>query len=129
MQLFFENGDEGGSNVGLGLLKGKTVPLLNHCNFAHGYKIPIMGWYNIQWNLEDDGSEFSKIINSISGESMYFAHSYGVVPKDKHIEIGVLNYFSSPIVAAVKKNNIFGVQFHPEKSGILGLNILKAFFK
>ena len=127
LQLFFENGDEGGANVGLGLLKGQTVPLADYCDFENGYKMPIMGWYNVQWKITDNGSEFSKTINSISRESMYFAHSYGVVPNDKYIEIGVLNYFNSPIVGAIKKKNILGAQFHPEKSGIVGLKFLKAF--
>ena len=127
LHLFFENGDEGGANKGLCLLKGKTIPLKNYCDFEPGYKIPIMGWYKVRWNLSDDGNNFSQIINSISGEHMYFAHSYGVVPKNKDVEIGILNYFNSPIVAAVRSNNIFGVQFHPEKSGIVGLKVLKAF--
>jgi imidazole glycerol-phosphate synthase subunit HisH len=127
LQLFFENGDEGGEDKGLGILKGKILPLENFCDLDFGYKIPVMGWYKIDWNFKEDESNFSRIIGTISGEHMYFAHSYGVVLDDKDIELSSLNYFNSSIVAAIKKDNIFGTQFHPEKSGEAGLKILEAF--
>ncbi|MDA0753773.1 MAG: imidazole glycerol phosphate synthase subunit HisH [Candidatus Marinimicrobia bacterium] len=126
LQLFFEHGDEGGKNIGLGILKGKILPLENFCDFADDYKIPLMGWYKIVWTLSEE-TEFSKIINKVSDKHMYFAHSYGVQPENKNIELCTLDYYDAKIVAAIKKDNIFGTQFHPEKSGEAGLEILKAF--
>jgi glutamine amidotransferase len=119
--------NEGGEDKGLAILKGKILPLESFCDLDFGYKIPVMGWYKIDWNFKEDENNFSKIIGTISGEHMYFAHSYGVVLDDKDIELASLNYFNSSIVAAIKKDNIFGTQFHPEKSGEAGLKILEAF--
>tara|TARA_B110000444_G_C18668230_1_gene513996 strand:+ start:23 stop:661 length:639 start_codon:yes stop_codon:yes gene_type:complete len=127
LQLFFESGDEGGKNNGLGILDGKILPLERLCNFSHDYKIPVMGWYKTKWILPKEETKFSKIINKISDNHMYFAHSYGVSLKEKDIELSILDYYDSKIVAAVKKDNIFGTQFHPEKSGMPGLQVLKAF--
>ena len=127
LQLFFESGDEGGENLGLGILQGNVEPLHNFCKFSEGYKIPVMGWYKPLWNIPNDDAESSKLLNSISNSYMYFAHSFGVVPKDKSIELCKIDYYGAEIIAAVKKDNIFGTQFHPEKSGVAGLEILKAF--
>ena len=127
LQMFFENGDEGGSNKGLGLLKGQILPLEKFCTFDVGYKIPVMGWYKLDWHIPKDDTDFSKVINTITDEHMYFAHSFGVVPENKNVEICTLNYFNSRIIASIKEGNIFGTQFHPEKSGEAGLKVLRAF--
>ncbi|HPN88482.1 MAG TPA: imidazole glycerol phosphate synthase subunit HisH [Candidatus Omnitrophota bacterium] len=115
LQLLFEKSDEGGDVKGLGILKG-TVPRFK------SLKVPQMGWNQIHIQQKD-----CPLYRGIpDGSNFYFCHSYYVEPTDKTIVATTTDYglaFSSSI--AVK--NIFGVQFHPEKSQTLGLQILKNF--
>jgi len=114
-QLMFEASDEGGTVAGLGLLKGKVK------QFRTG-KVPQIGWNQLKI-VKKDCPLFKGIGE---GSFVYFCHSYFVEPKDKGIiatetEYGI-NYASS-----VVQENLFGVQFHPEKSQRIGLEILKNF--
>ena len=113
MQLLFEKTEEGNVN-GLGIIKGYVK------KFSEKVKVPQMGWNTLE-NLE------SKLFNNINeGEYMYLVHSYYVpiVPET----IGVSEYDLKYSVA-VKKNNFYGVQFHPEKSSFSGNKLLKNFLK
>lgn len=118
MQLLFEKGYEYGEHEGLGFLKGKVVPL-EGC-IPEKLDIPHMGWNALEFKGE---SPLFKYIND--GDYVYFVHSYYATDCDESV-IAVAEY-GSPVTAAVGKGNIFGCQFHPEKSGDVGLKILKAF--
>lgn len=112
-QLLFEKSYEDGEWEGLGLLKGNVV------KFNGDLKVPHMGWNDIKFKRED------RILKYVEeGEYVYFVHSYYVDSLEDAIayaEYGV------DVPAVVGKGNIYGMQFHPEKSGITGMNLLKAF--
>ncbi len=118
MQLLFEKGYEYGEHKGLGFLKGNVISLEGKIDKA--LQIPHMGWNALNFKQE---SPLFKYIND--GDFVYFVHSYYATDCDDSV-IATSEY-SIPVTAAVGKGNIFGCQFHPEKSGDVGLNILKAF--
>lgn len=118
MQLLFEKSYEYGEHEGLGLLKGSIRPMNQYVK--SGLKIPHIGWNAL--NFVRDNPLFSYIKD---GDCVYFVHSYFATDCEDSV-IAECEY-SVPITAAVAKGNIYGCQFHPEKSGSVGLNILKAF--
>ena len=116
MQLLFEKSYEYGEHEGLGFLKGSVKPIP-----ANGLKIPHMGW-----NALEFGAKKHPLFRYLSeGDYVYFVHSYAAVDCDDSV-IARTEY-GSPVTAAVAKSNVMGCQFHPEKSGDVGLKILKAF--
>ena len=118
LQLFFERSDESEHDVkGLSLLPGEIVRFPE----KEGYKIPHMGWNSLKINPD------SKLLKGIPEDTyVYFVHSYYL--KAKHIEdVAATPDYIVPVHAAVEHDNIFATQFHPEKSGDVGLEILKNF--
>lgn len=118
MQLLFEKGYEYGEHKGLGFLKGNVISLEGKIDKS--LQIPHMGWNALDFQKE---SPLFKYINN--GDFVYFVHSYYAT--DCEDSVIATSEYSIPVTAAVGKGNIFGCQFHPEKSGDVGLNILKAF--
>jgi glutamine amidotransferase len=115
LQLLFEKSSEGGHSDGLRILEG-TVDRFNQL------KVPHMGWNQIQ--IQPVGQ---KLFQGIAQEeNVYFCHSYYVQPKDKSIAASMTSY-GIDYVSSIVKDNIWGVQFHPEKSQSIGLQILKNF--
>ena len=105
---------------GLGWIAGKVTKIDNQ---KGKYKLPHIGWNEIKIK------NVSKIFKDIDDKShMYFVHSYEFIPEDKSVISSTTNY-STNIVCSVEKNNIFGTQFHPEKSQKNGLKILENFLK
>ena len=119
MQLLFEKSFEFGEHPGLGLLKGKIRPLADIV--PAGYKIPQMGWNALRFTGEKH--PLFKYIGE--GDCVYFVHSYYAAGCEDSL-IAAVEY-GAPVTAAAAKGNVMGCQFHPEKSGDVGLNILKAF--
>ncbi len=120
MQILFEKSEEG-ILPGLGIIEGEVKKIPSIDNNNKKYKIPHMGWNEIDFSIN------SKLFDGIKSDSeFYFVHSYQCVPKDQEIISGRTNY-SNKIVASIEKNNLFAVQFHPEKSANLGLKIYKNF--
>ena len=118
LQMFADIGYEESETKGLGWIPGKVSKIDNQNG---KYKLPHIGWNQLK-TLKD-----SKIFKNIENDShMYFVHSYEFIPKDKSVIIATTDY-SSKIVCAVEKDNIFGTQFHPEKSDKLGLKIIENF--
>ena len=116
LQLFFETSEEGPGN-GLSLFKGKTVSL------PKTVKVPHMGWNTLSLVKQNE------LFEGIQQESyVYFVHSLYPVPADKSIVTAQTQY-GVTFTSAVAHKNIYGTQFHPEKSGDLGLKILKNFAK
>ena len=118
MQMLFEVSHEYGEHKGLGLLKGDVVPMENR--LPEGLKIPHIGWNALIFKKE---SPVFKYINN--GDCVYFVHSYYVENCDDSL-LATTEY-GNELTAAVASGNVYGCQFHPEKSGSTGLNILKAF--
>ncbi|MDC1014684.1 imidazole glycerol phosphate synthase subunit HisH [Candidatus Pelagibacter sp.] len=118
LQMFADIGHEETETNGLGWISG-TVSKINNQN--NKYKLPHIGWNEI--NILKDSKVFKDIENN---SHMYFVHSYEFIPKDKSVIVATTDY-SSNIVCAVEKENIFGTQFHPEKSDKTGLKIIDNF--
>ena len=118
LQMFADVGYEETETKGLGWISGK-VSKINNENGK--YKLPHIGWNQI--NIVKD----SKIYKDIENNShMYFVHSYEFIPVDKNV-ISATTDYSSKIVCSIEKENIFGTQFHPEKSDKMGLRIVENF--
>ncbi|WP_440619164.1 imidazole glycerol phosphate synthase subunit HisH [Candidatus Pelagibacter sp. HIMB1493] len=120
LQMFADIGYEEIETKGLGWISGKVSKIDNQYG---KFKLPHIGWNEI------DIKKDSKIFKGIENKShMYFVHSYEFVPEDKNVISATTNY-SSNIVCSVEKENIFGTQFHPEKSDKIGLKIIENFIK
>lgn len=118
MQLLFDKGYEYGEYDGLGLLRGEICPLIN--DIPSELKVPHMGWNSLDFVGHDLLLKYNK-----QNDFVYFVHSF-YAKNCSESTIATANY-GVPVTAAVRKDNIMGTQFHPEKSGAAGLNILRAF--
>ena len=118
LQMFADIGYEGTETKGLGWISGKVTKIDNQ---EGKYKLPHIGWNQIK--IVKDSKIFKNIENN---SHMYFVHSYEFIPKDKNV-ISATTDYSSNIVCSVEKENIFGTQFHPEKSDKIGLKIIDNF--
>lgn len=117
LQLFFESSDESPGVPGLSLLPGKIVKI----PAREGYKIPHMGWNSIQV------SSSSRLLRGIrDGAYVYFVHSY-YLEAERSEDVAATTEYIVKIHAAAERGNVFATQFHPEKSGEVGLKILKNF--
>ncbi len=126
MQLLFEESYEFGLTNGLGLVSGRVVPVPSQTTDGQMQKIPNVGWRSLQ--LGSAGCWDKTILNDIRlGEEVYFVHSFMVVPTDAGCRLADCEYGGHAISAVIIKNGIVGCQFHPEKSGKVGLRVLKRF--
>lgn len=116
MQLLFEESLEYGRHPGLGLLKGRVVPMEGR--LPEGLKIPHMGWNAL--NVTG-----GRLLEGLGGQYVYFVHSF--FGENCADSLSAWTDYGIPITAAVEKGNLFGCQFHPEKSGSVGLSILRRF--
>ena len=118
MQLLLEKGFEYGEHEGLGLIKGEIRPISE--SIEAGLKIPHIGWNALHFTKENPLFRYLE-----EGDFVYFVHSYHGVACDAST-IATTEY-GGTLTAAVAHKNVYGCQFHPEKSGAVGLKILKAF--
>ena len=116
MQLLFERSYEYGCHEGLGLLKGQVVPMEG--KLPPELKIPHMGWNALE--VKGGG-----LLDGTNGQYVYFVHSF--FAENCEDSLAAVTEYGIPLTAAVEKGNIYGCQFHPEKSGNVGLNILRKF--
>lgn len=118
MQLLFEKSYEYGEHTGLGLIKGSIVPIKD--KVSSSLKIPHIGWNAIYHNKDHKLLKYTQ-----NGDFVYFVHSYFADGCDDSL----LTYteYGEKLTASVVHRNIYGAQFHPEKSGNVGLNLLRAF--
>ena len=120
LQMFADVGYEETETKGLGWISGKVSKIDNQ---KGKFKLPHIGWNEIEFQKE------SKIFKDIKNKShMYFVHSYEFIPEDKSV-ISATTDYSSKIVCSVERDNLFGTQFHPEKSDKIGLKIIDNFLK
>lgn len=116
MQLLFEKSFEYGEHAGLGLLKGQVIPMEGR--LPGDLKIPHMGWNRLEVRR-------GSLLQDMDGAYVYFVHSY--FADGCQDSLAAVTEYGIPITAAVEQDNIFGCQFHPEKSGNVGLAILRTF--
>ena len=118
MQMFADMGFEENKTNGLGWIPGNVIKINNQNN---KYKLPHIGWNQISINKK------SKLFKDIKDKShVYFVHSYKFIPKDNNY-VSSKTMYAEEIVSSVEKENLFGTQFHPEKSDLIGLKIINNF--
>jgi len=119
MQLLFSSSEEHGNHMGLDILSGSVV------RFAprDGYKVPHMGWNKLSFRQPE-----SPLFEGLEEGHVYFVHSYHVEVSQESDLLAVTDY-GHPVTAIVGQSNVFGMQFHPEKSGELGMQLLRNFLK
>ena len=118
MQMLFDRSFEYGDHKGLGVLRGSVVPM--NGNIPKNLKIPHIGWNALDVKKEHPIFKYTQ-----NGDFVYFVHSYYVTGCEESLL--ATSEYGIDITAAVALDNVVGMQFHPEKSGSVGLNILKAF--
>ena len=117
LQLLFESSEEKEGVEGLGIFKGKVVRIPQ----AEGLKIPHMGWNSLEITKD------SKILCGLGDNPfVYFVHSYYILPEDES-DVSAYTAYGARLGIAVERGNVFATQFHPEKSGEIGMKILKNF--
>jgi len=118
MQMLFEKSYEYGEHEGLGLIPGSVKPIRDV--IPEDYKIPHIGWNGLHFRAENPLFKYVK-----EGDCVYFVHSFYGADCDEYT-VATAEY-GAELTAAVARGNVYGCQFHPEKSGNVGLSILKAF--
>jgi imidazole glycerol-phosphate synthase subunit HisH len=118
MQLLFEESEENGLTKGLGLLKGRVVRFPGVTPDGETYKVPHMGWNRLIFRHP------SPLLKNVEEGHVYFVHSYYVNTDDQEVVLASSSY-DVDVPAVVGKGQVFGTQFHPEKSSDIGLNILQ----
>ncbi len=114
MQLLFTESEEHGTHRGLDLLPGRVV------RFQGDYKVPHMGWNELTFKQE------SPLFEGVEPGHVYFVHSYHALPERESDLLAVTDYYQ-PVTAIVGRGSVYGMQFHPEKSGELGMALLRKF--
>ena len=119
-QILFTQSEEHGICSGMNIIKGKVK------RFTHELKIPHMGWNQVRQTI-DHRPRTTDLFDGVSDNSyFYFVHSYYAEPEDRNVIIAETEY-GHEFTSAINKDNVWGVQFHPEKSGDIGLKVLRNF--
>jgi len=127
MQMLLDSSIEYGQHQGLGLIPGSVVPIPTNSVGMGRRKIPHIGWNALRYPSHASSWKNSCLNRAPEGSFFYFVHSFMVVPeKSSHI-LAQCIYEGLSVTAAIKKDNITGLQFHPERSGPIGLEILHEF--
>lgn len=127
MQLLLEESEEFGLTSGLGLIPGRVIPVPAKTLSGEMLKIPHIGWSALQPSSGSRGWHGTLLQDNLQGEAAYFVHSFMAVPSDPAHRIAECEYGGYLIPAAIGRDQITGCQFHPEKSGDVGLKILRRF--
>lgn len=127
MQLLLEESEEFGLRPGLGLIPGRVIPVPDQTLLGETQKIPHIGWSALQPSTASGGWNETLLQDNRPGEAAYFVHSFMAVPTDSLHRIADCVYGGHLIPATIARNQITGCQFHPEKSGEVGLKILRRF--
>lgn len=125
MQMLASESVEFGTYKGLDLIPGRVVPIPQHGADGMPHKVPFIGWASLE-ATRAEGFEGTPL-NSVAENSVYLVHSYHMEPESDADILAVYRYDGIAITAATRRDNVFGCQFHPEKSGPVGLNIVASF--
>ena len=127
MQLLLEESEEFGITAGLGLILGRVIPVPTTALSGNVQKIPHIGWSALQPSDLSEGWSGTLLHDNKVGDSAYFVHSFMAVSTDPMHRIADCLYGDHKVPAVIGRNQITGCQFHPEKSGEVGLKILRRF--
>ena len=121
LQLLFESSEEFGAHSGLGIIKGKIKKFEFHNSTIVKYPVPQIGWNKImQGSVSWDKS---LLCGNKDGDFMYFVHSFYAEPKDDNVTLSLSKYGENTYCSSIMKDNVTATQFHPEKSGTVGMTI------
>jgi len=127
MQMLLDESEEFGFNKGLGLISGRVLPIPTISIDSQTQKIPHIGWTDLIKTQICETWDGTILQGVKPGEAVYFVHSFMAVPVDPRFRIADCNYGGIPISSVIERENVYGCQFHPEKSGKVGLKILSRF--
>jgi len=127
MQMLLDESEEFGATTGLSLIPGRVVPVPSTTIDGHPQKIPHIGWNALVLPNGRESWEGTLLHAIKPGEEVYFVHSFMAFPVDPGHRVADCLYGDIPVSAAIGRENVFGCQFHPEKSGDVGLEVLKRF--
>ena len=127
MQLLMDESEEFGSTAGLGLIPGRVVAVSHKTTAGDSQKIPHIGWSSLQPSRATNDWTGTLLQDNEPGDAAYFVHSFMVQPSDQKNQVAHVIYGGHRISAVISKDQITGCQFHPEKSGEVGLKILRRF--
>jgi glutamine amidotransferase len=127
MQLLLDESEEFGITAGLGLIPGRVIPMPTQTQLGEPQKIPHIGWSELRLSGAADGWQGTLLQCNHPGEAAYFVHSFMAIPANPCHRIADCMYGGHLIPAAIGRDQITGCQFHPEKSGEVGLKILRKF--
>ncbi len=132
MEVLFDSSEEFGTTMGLGLIPGRVEPILGSGTEGQPLKVPHIGWNTLLLNEDSMNSithQAQSIFQNTIGRDFYFVHSFQANPTNAGDYFAYALHGGNEIPAIVNKGSVFGVQFHPEKSGEDGLNLLEIFTK
>jgi glutamine amidotransferase len=127
MQLLMDESEEFAPTAGLGLIPGRVVSIPSQDSLGEKTKVPHIGWSSLHPSHLEEKWSGTLLEDNDAGDPVYFVHSFQVLPEDSTNEIAYTKYGGHRISAVISKDNIVGCQFHPEKSGQLGLKIMRRF--
>ena len=127
MQMLLDESEEFGTHAGLGLIPGKVVPVPSSTIEGYPQKIPHIGWNALVLSKGRENWEGTLLQEVHPGQAVYFVHSFMANPTDPGHRIADCLYGDMLVSAAIGRGNVFGCQFHPEKRGDVGLEVLKRF--
>ena len=129
MQLLLDESEEFGKTKGLGIIEGLVTAVPNTDAMGAKQKIPHIGWNQLHTRQGKENWQDSILNGLSSGAATYFVHSYMASPKNQENLLAYTPYGATDVPAVITKNYVTGCQFHPEKSGEVGLSILRNFMK
>lgn len=127
MQMLLDESDEFGMTAGLGLIPGRVIAVPTNSSHGHPQKIPHIGWNSLVLPRGRKSWQQSLLHDIIQGAAVYFVHSFMASPSSPEDRIADCLYGDVAVSAVIGRNNVFGCQFHPEKSGDVGLKVLNNF--
>lgn len=127
MQMLASISEEFGEYKGLGIIPGRVISIPKTTIAGNPHKIPHIGWSGLLLPDGLSGWQGSILEGLVAGAAVYLVHSFAVQPDCDTYRLADCNYNGQVISAAIRKENVYGTQFHPEKSGLVGLNIIRSF--
>jgi glutamine amidotransferase len=129
MQMLLDESEEFGLTSGLGLIPGRVVPIPPLTADGKPQRVPHIGWNSLAMPLSRTTWSGTPLSGLNPGDAVYFVHSFMARPDDPEHRIADCLYGEVPVTAAIGNGNVFGCQFHPEKSGEIGLSMLRWFLR
>ena len=127
MQMLLDMSEEFGEHSGLGVIPGRVVTVAASTSEGEPQKVPHIGWSALTAPRGRESWDGTLLQDVTPGDAVYFVHSFMANPSDPGHRIADCLYGGRPVSAAIGRTNVFGCQFHPEKSGVVGLKVLRRF--